>query len=109
MGSTQDMPLNTTETYQSPNYPRRYPNNYYDKRAYRCQNNLTLSCPVVRIQWSNGCWKDALTVSGNRDQSVCGQTSLSYFVPGNTWLTIVFRTNFLIRDRGFQCTLTCPP
>ncbi|CAG0885481.1 unnamed protein product [Darwinula stevensoni] len=102
------MAANSTETFQSPNYPSNYNNNYYVEWCYTCPNQLTLSCPDIRIQWSFFCWKDALMVSGNGDWSYCGQTSLTYTVPAGRMLSVAFRTNFLITARGFQCTVTCP-
>ena len=92
--------------FTSPNYPRKYPNNYY--RSFTVRGNrgqaITISCNPFRMERHSCCRYDYLSINGRK---YCGTNR-----PPTTTvseLRIVIKTDYSVTDTGFYCLLTIAP
>merc|ERR1712121_90960 len=97
-------------SFTSPGFPADYPNDAKAKWIFRCIGGIIETSCFTRIRTSPGCRKDLLalfTGKGFNDGiRFCGRNDALLGTFKNR-LKAVFRSDGSIKNKGFDCEITC--
>ncbi|ODM98651.1 Venom serine protease 34 [Orchesella cincta] len=101
-----------TATITSPNYPEQYPNNADCLWSVHATDlsHLSVSCPVVDLQWTIFGCVDTLSFSDaenfNQQPSYCGNKKPPSILGFGDTVFINFLSDNTWTDNGFNCSIT---
>lgn len=93
-------------TFQSPNYPRNYPNNINDRFSVRGTHGqvFTTWCTKFNLESSAMCRHDYLSINGHK---YCGSRG-TLDRHSHTVIDVIFRSDGSITRSGFYCYIHVP-
>ncbi|KAG7279909.1 hypothetical protein CRUP_021542 [Coryphaenoides rupestris] len=99
--------LSVSGSFSSPHYPDSYYNNAYCVWQLRASNEHRIYLSVDDLQCDYIAVYDGPSVHSPFLGTLCqGNTTSKYFQSSSTYMTVVFRTDSSVTDRGFHAEFT---